>query len=121
MAQNAIIILSDDKYDSGWTKIPSKPVTSSNKASPFPAEHKSDNKETPLEKLHQGPFKSKHETLERIKLLHINCGFSYTEHLFIIPKTWLEYLQYEEADVEILENLYNANCMPKSFSVEKYF
>ena len=62
---------------------------SSNKASTFPAENKSDNEETPLKKTHQGPFTSKQETLERIKRLHIKCGFLYTEHLFIIPKTWL--------------------------------
>ena len=42
MAQNAIIIFSDDKYDSGIRQIPSEPVTSSNKAKIFPAEHKSD-------------------------------------------------------------------------------
>ena len=35
-------------------------------------------------------------------------------------KIWLEYLQYEEFDVEITENLYNAKCTPKTF-VEKYF
>ena len=63
MAQNAIIILSDDKYNSGKREIPSKPVTSSNKASTFPDEHKSDNEETPLVKTRQGPFKSKQETL----------------------------------------------------------
>ena len=63
MAQNAIIILSDDKYNSGRREIPSKPVTSSNKASTFPDEHKSDNEETPLVKTRQGPFKSKQETL----------------------------------------------------------
>ena len=43
MTQNTIIILSDDESDSGRREIPSKPVTSSNKASIFPAEHKSDN------------------------------------------------------------------------------
>ena len=40
MAQNAIIILSYDKYDSGRRKITYKPVMSSNKASTFPAKHK---------------------------------------------------------------------------------
>ena len=38
----------------------------------------------------------------------------------MLPKTWLEYLQYEEVDVEIPENLYNANCTPKYFFVDKY-
>ena len=39
----------------------------------------------------------------------------------MLLKTWLEYLQYEEVDVEITENLYNANCTPKYFFVEKDF
>ena len=39
----------------------------------------------------------------------------------MFPKNWLEYQQYEEVDVEILENLYNANCTPKYFFAEKYF
>ena len=56
MAQNTIIILSessssddlletlsDDSSDSRRSKIPTKPVTSSNKSSTFPAKHKSDN------------------------------------------------------------------------------
>ena len=51
MAHNAIIFFSDDKSDSGRREIQSKPVTSSNKASTFSAEHKSDNEKTPLEKL----------------------------------------------------------------------
>ena len=121
MAQNPIIISSDDESDSGGRGIPSKPVTSSNKASTFTAEHESDNEETPLKKTHQEPFTSKQETLEWIKRLHIKCGLLDTEHSSILPKTWLEYLQYEEVDVEISENLYNANCTPKYFLVEKYF
>ena len=59
MAQNAIIILYDDESDSGRMEKPSKPVTSFNKASTFPAEHKSNNEETPLKKTHQGPSISK--------------------------------------------------------------
>ena len=47
MAYNDIIILSDDKYDLGIREIPPKPVASSNKASTFLSEHKSDNEETP--------------------------------------------------------------------------
>ena len=96
-------------------------MTSSYKASIFPAEHKSDNEETPLKKTHQGPFTSKQQTLEIIKRLHIQCVSLDTEHLFLIPKTWLEHLQYEEVDVDILENLYNANCTPKYVLVEKDF
>ena len=63
----------------------------------------------------------KQETLERIKRLHIKCGFLDTEHLFVLPKNWLEYLQYEEVDVEIKENVYNANCTPEYCFAEKYF
>ena len=63
MAHNAIIILSDDKSDSGQKKIPSKPVTSSNKVSIFTAKQKFDNEKHPLKKTHQGPFSSKQETL----------------------------------------------------------
>ena len=108
------------KYDSGRRQLPSKPVKSSNKASTFPDKNKSDNEETPL-KNHQGPFTSKQETLEIIKRLHIKCCFLDTEHLYMLPKTWLEYLQYEEVDVDITENLYNAKCTPKYFFVEKDF
>ena len=43
MAQNAIIISSDDEFNSGRREIPSKPVTSSTKSYIFMAEHKSDN------------------------------------------------------------------------------
>ena len=108
MAQNTIIIssessssddsletLNDESSGSGRRKIPYKPVTSSNKASTFLAKHKYDNEETPLKKTHQGPFTSKQETLEIIKRLHIKCGFLDSEHLFLLPKNWLEYLQYE--------------------------
>ena len=38
----------------------------------------------------------------------------------MLPKNWLEYLQYEEVDMDIMENLYNANCT-SIFFVEKYF
>ena len=38
----------------------------------------------------------------------------------MLPKTWSEYLQYEEVDVEIKENLCSANSTPKYFYVEKY-
>ena len=56
MAQNAIIMFSDDKLDSGIRQIPSKPVTSSNKSSTFTAKHKSDNEEIPLKQPHQDAF-----------------------------------------------------------------
>ena len=39
----------------------------------------------------------------------------------MIPKTWLEYLQYDEVDVEISEILYNPNCTTKTFFVERNF
>ena len=96
-------------------------MTSYNKASIFTAEHKSDNGEIPLKQPHLDAFALKQETLERIEWLHIKCGFLYDEHLSMLPKTWLEYLQYEEVDVDILENLYNANCTPKYVLVEKDF
>ena len=121
MAKNAIIILSDDKSNSGKREIPSKPVISSNKASTFPDKHKSDNEETPLVKYHQGPFASKQETLEKIKQIHIKCGLLDAAHLFKLHKTWLEYLQNEKLDVEISETLYNDNCTQKSYFVEEYF
>ena len=43
------------------------------------AKHNSDNEETPLEQPHQDAFTPKHENLERIKRLHIKCGFLDTE------------------------------------------
>ena len=55
MAQNSIIISSDDEPNPVIKEIPSKPVTSSNKVSTCTAKHKSDNEETLLEKLIMGP------------------------------------------------------------------
>ena len=115
MAKNAIIISSDDKSDSGRRQIPSKPLTSSNKASTFPSKHKSDNEETPLKKNHRGPFTSKQENLEIIKWIHIKCGLLDTENLFMLPKIWLEYQQYADVHVDITQNLYNA------YFTQKYF
>ena len=48
-----------------------------------------DNEETPLKQTHQDAFTLKQETLERIKQLHNKCGLLDTEHLFVLPKTWL--------------------------------
>ena len=84
MTQNAFIILSDDKSVSGRSKIPSKAVTSSNKASAFPAENKSGNEETPLKKTHQEAFTSKQENLERIKGLHIKIWKAHFFHNYKI-------------------------------------
>ena len=102
MAHNTIIILSeslssdeslkklsDDSSDSGRRKIPTKPVMSSNKSSKVTAKQKYDNVESPLEKPHKDNLTSKQETLERIKRLHMKCGFLDTEHLIMLPKTWL--------------------------------
>ena len=50
MAEETIILLSDDNSDSETSEISSEPATSSNKASTFTAEHNSDNEETPLKK-----------------------------------------------------------------------
>ena len=96
-------------------------VISSNKSSTFTAKHKSDNKETPLKQPHQDAFTSKQETLERIRWLNIKCDFFDTEDLFMLPKTLLEYQQYQDVQVEITINLYNAYCTPKYFYAEKYF
>ena len=91
-------------------QIPTKQVTSSNKSSAFSAKHNSDNEETPLKQPHQYAFTPKQETLEIIKRLHIKCGFLDTEHLFMIPKTWLECQQYADVYVEITQIFYNAYC-----------
>ena len=127
MAQNIIIlsesVSSDDSLEpssvassgSGRSQIPTKPVMSSNKSSKFPAKHRSYNSETPLKQPHQYTFTSKQETLERIKWLHIKCVFFDTEHLLVLPKTWLEYQEYEDVQVKITQNLYNAYCMSKYF------
>ena len=128
MAQNIILIssessssddslekYSDDSSDSGTRKIPTKPVMSYNKSSTFMAEHKSDNEETPLKQPHQDAFIWKQETLERINRLHIKCGFLDTEHVFMLPKTWVEYQQYAYVHVGITQNFYNAYCTQKYF------
>ena len=59
--------------------------------------------------------------MERIKRLHIKCGFLDAEHLFMLPKTWLEYQQYANVHVDITQNFYNAYCTQKYCFVEKYF
>ena len=89
MTHNTIIISSDNESDSVRRQMPSKSVTSYNKASTFTAKQNSDNEETPFKKTNQVPFTPKQETLEGIKRLHIKCGFLDTEHLFMLPKTWL--------------------------------
>ena len=59
MAEDTITLVSDENYDSETSETSSKPATSSNKASIFPAEHTNDNEETPLKKNHAGPWTSK--------------------------------------------------------------
>ena len=49
----------EDSSDSGTREKPTKPVTSFNKSSTFPAKRKYDNEETPLRQPHQGAFTSK--------------------------------------------------------------
>ena len=49
-AEETITLSSDDNSDSETSETSSKPATSSNKASTFPAEHITDNEETPLKK-----------------------------------------------------------------------
>ena len=74
-----------------------------------------------MKQTHQDTFTSKQETLERINRLHIKCGFLGTEHLFMLPKTWLEYQQYVGVHVEITQHIYNAYCKHKYLFVDKYF
>ena len=88
-SEDVIILSSDDNSDSETSKISSKPAKSSNKASTFPAEHNSDNEETPLKKKHAGPLTSKKEVLETIKKLHFKCGYKHYEHLYILSSRWL--------------------------------
>ena len=81
----------------------------------FPVKCKSDNEETPLEKPHQDTFTSKHEILERIKRLHINCGFLYTEHLLMLLLNLLNQRKVLDVNARILQNFYNAYCTLKYF------
>ena len=126
MAQNTITISSessssddlletspDDSSDSGRRQIPNRPVMSSNKSSTFLTKHRSNIEETPLKQPHPDTFTSKEETLEVIKRLHIKCGFLYNEHIFMLPKTWLDYQQYTQ-------NFYNT-YYTEIFFVEKNF
>ena len=114
MTQNTIIISSEssysddsleklpvESYGSGRRQIPTKPVMSHNKSPTLTDKHKFDNEETLLKQPHQDAFTSKQGTLEIIKRLHIKCVLLYTEHLFMLSKTWLEYQQYEDVHVVI--------------------
>ena len=96
--------LSDDSSDSGTSQKPTKPVTSSNKSSTFLDKQKSDNEETPLKQPHKDTFTSKQEILERIKRLHIKCGFLDTEHLFMLNFNWLNHYEVADVNVEIAQN-----------------
>ena len=113
--------LSDDSSDSGTSKKQTKPVTSSNKSSTFPAKHKSGNEETPLKQPHQDAFTQRQETLEIINWLHIKCGFLDTEPLLMLPINWFNYHNVPDVNVEIAQNFYNAYCTPKYFFVERDF
>ena len=53
--------LSDDSSDSGTRQKPTKPVTSSNKSSTFPAKRKSNNKEAPFKQPHKDTFTLKQD------------------------------------------------------------
>ena len=57
-AEDVITLLSDDNSDSETRNTSSKPATSSNNASTFPAEHSTDNEEKPLKKNHPRPWTS---------------------------------------------------------------
>ena len=121
MVEETNILSSDDNSDSERSEISSEPATSSNKVSTFPAEHNSDNEDTPLKKNHAIPWTSKKDVLEIIKTLHLNCGNEQYEHLYILPSRWLWLLQFETIGEEFYENLQNAYCTPLEFFVEKKF
>ena len=61
MAEETIILSSDDNSDIETSEISSKPAMSYNKSSTFPAEHNSDNEKIPLKKTHAGPWTSKNK------------------------------------------------------------
>ena len=85
----------------------------------FLAKQKSDNEETPMKQPHQDAFTSKQLFLERIKRLHIKCGFLDTENLFMILINWLIHHEVPNVNVEISQNFYNASCTPKYFLLRK--
>ena len=116
MSEETIILLSDDNSDSEASKISSKPATSSNKSSTFPAEHNSYNEETPL-KNPCWTMDIKKEVLETIKKFHFKCGNEHYEHLYILPSRWLCLLKFETIGEEIYANLQNAYCTPPFFFV----
>ena len=66
-AEDAITLLYDDNSGSETRHTSSKPATSYNKASTFPAEHSTDNEETPLKKsiLNHGHQKKKFKKQSR--------------------------------------------------------
>ena len=75
MAEETIILSSDENSDSETSEISSEPATSSNKASTFPSEQNSDNEETPLKKNPCWTMDiKKKKVLETIKKLHLRCG-----------------------------------------------
>ena len=83
MVEETIILSYDDNSNSETSEISSEPTTSYNKAYTFPAEHNSDNEETPSKKTHAGPWTSKKEVLKTMKKLHFKCGNEHYEHLYI--------------------------------------
>ena len=111
---------SDNSYDSVKRQKPTKPVSSSNKSSTFQDKRKSDNEETPLKQPHHDAFTSKQEILERINCLHKECGFLYTENLFMLPIIWFNHREVPHVNVEILQNFYNSYHTPKYFCLERF-
>ena len=103
---------SDYSYDSGTREELTKPVTSSNKSSMFPAKRKYDKKETPLKHPYQDTFTLKHENFEIINHLHIKCEFFYTENLFMLTVNWLNNHKVLDVNVEIVKNFYKAYSAP---------
>ena len=71
------------------------------------AKRKSDSKDTPLKQPCQDASTLKQISLERIKRLHILCGFLDTEHLSMLTINWLTHSKVTDVNVEIAQNLYN--------------
>ena len=51
----------------------------------------------------------------------MNCGFFYTEHLFMLPLHWLEYQEFADVNVDITQNFYNTYCTQRYFFAKKDF
>ena len=94
-SEEIITLSSDDNSDLETSKTSSQPAKSSNKASTFPAEHITDNEETPLKKPMLDHEHQK-KVLETIKKLHFKCGNELCENLYKLPSKWIYLLKFEK-------------------------